>query len=329
MPVVGRAVAIFLSAFVIPSTTTETTTEDVFPQWDVAAYSESEAVELASLSTAAYCQASTVSSWSCGQPCIQGVENVRISSSRSTRAFAFVGKFHGECLVAFRGSHSSEQWASNLASMEQILLPGCSYQGEGCWVGAGFLDQYLSLRDQLRDGLAAVGCWPQSTFKEGSHVTLVGHSLGGILATLAAYDLHNLGYVAGKLYTFGQAHTGNRAFAESLWDRMRGKPFYRITRKDDPFVFMPTPGEMGLDWVHAGREIYYQGGTDEGHRVCDLKVQGDPFCAYNKSKSEVSALTAICKGMPEKCSHFLYMTPRMSFNLDDTACDRSMQITFV
>ena len=64
-----------------------------------------------------------------------------------------------------------------------------------------------------------------------------GHSLGGALATLAAYDIAHATFKEGRqpnqvVYTFGAPRTGNHAFAKEFqacvpdcWHIINGKPF--------------------------------------------------------------------------------------------------------
>lgn len=71
-------------------------------------------------------------------------------------------------------------------------------------------------------------------------VLLAGHSLGGALATLAAYDVRALGKTHGcadnvSCITFGAPRTGNHAFARDLeqmvpdcWHVINGIAFFSI-----------------------------------------------------------------------------------------------------
>ena len=53
-------------------------------------------------------------------------------------------------------------------------------------------------------------------------VILTGHSLGGALATVGAYDLRHRNYPVAAVVTFGAPSVGNAAFAESYRDATRG-----------------------------------------------------------------------------------------------------------
>lgn len=53
-------------------------------------------------------------------------------------------------------------------------------------------------------------------------VVLTGHSLGGALATVGAYDLRQRGYPVAAIVTFGAPCVGNNAFSESYCDTKLG-----------------------------------------------------------------------------------------------------------
>ena len=59
----------------------------------------------------------------------------------------------------------------------QTAIPGCP----GCLLHQGFLFDYMSLRQQMLDALAASG--------HSGTVSLAGHSLGAAVAAIAAWDL--------------------------------------------------------------------------------------------------------------------------------------------
>lgn len=91
-------------------------------------------------------------------------------------------------------------------------------------VHKGFLASYDSLRHQVfrlvdaitapKGGAAAAGA-PGTEWR----VFITGHSLGGALATLCAYELAKRGGAARQcqqltLYTFGAPRVGNKVFAD-------------------------------------------------------------------------------------------------------------------
>jgi len=91
-------------------------------------------------------------------------------------------------------------------------------------------------------------------------LTLVGHSLGGAVALLAALELHKRGMPPATVTTFGEPKVGNKGFV-ALVDAMlvsgpdaSGPSTYRrLTHVDDPVPLLPLT-EWGY-LPHAGE--YY------------------------------------------------------------------------
>lgn len=298
-----------------------------------AEFSEREAIDLAFLTTAAYCKRQSVEAWSCGQPCLSGVENVHDLANHSTGAHGYVARFRGQCLLVFRGSESAASWRKDIES--QVLTPipprlmahgSC----QNCKVGSGFLQQYLSLSPQLLAGLADLDCGDAT-----SPLMLAGHSLGGALALLASLDLLVAGFHLAKVYTFGQPRVGNHAFALAARAQLSQSslPLYRVTRADDPVVYMPERKISFEAFYHAGAEIYYsKAGTDCGadmcYTICDDAVPEDPQCSIRNGEWQVEGLVSGC-AMVWRCGHVLYFHPKKQGLMFPTACDSSIQVTII
>ena len=117
-------------------------------------------------------------------------------------------------MVVFSGTSGSslENWIHNLmATRTQANLPGMPDDAK---VHDGFYRSWTRslLQKQVTEAV-------QDILKERGvvPVLVVGHSLGGALATLCAAELmytYNLTDV--QLYTFGSPRVGNAAFAEAL-----------------------------------------------------------------------------------------------------------------
>lgn len=280
-------------------------------------YSQNEAVEFAQLSTAAYC-GSIAHGWHCGEACesVPGMSHVRTIDDEDLGAHAYVGRLREQCVLAFRGTDSLNGWAQDLASVSLVNLEGCSFRGEACRVGQGFLEDYRSLRVRIQRELAAIGCGKS----DGLLVT--GHSLGGALAALALFDLTRLGQNISKAYTFGQPRVGDAAFAGAFNAALARIPVYRVTKADDPIVYLPARDPFH----HVGREVYYAGETSEGYRVCDGSGE-DRRCQDANPTGDVAFLLAQCLS-PETCGHLNYLRPALSTHLSPATCSVSQTLVF-
>jgi len=91
------------------------------------------------------------------------------------------------------------------------------------------------------DVLPAVRAFVEAQRARGVPVYLAGHSLGGVLATLAASLVHGVA----ATYTFGAPRAGNGVFARALGDRA----LYRVVYGSDIAPSYPHPL---LGYRHGG-----------------------------------------------------------------------------
>ena len=120
--------------------------------------------------------------------------------------------------------------------------------------------------------------------KYPSHqLTLVGHSLGGAVAALAAMEFEARGWNP-KVTTFGEPRIGNQALIEYIDTKFVGKDedegflmYRRVTHVDDPVPLLPLE-EWGYK-MHAG-EVFISkpdlSPSVEDLRHCD--GDADPTC---------------------------------------------------
>ena len=91
--------------------------------------------------------------------------------------------------------------------------------------------------------------------KEPTRVHIVGHSLGGALATLAAELVAGMGVAEVLLYTFGSPRVGNRGFAEALTGSVGADNIYRVFHPADPVPMLPVFPFAHVPAGHAGYAI--------------------------------------------------------------------------
>lgn len=92
---------------------------------------------------------------------------------------------------------------------------------------------------------------------------LTGHSLGGALATLAAYDLLKKDFPLGGLYTFGQPCVGDKNFCKDFTDKAGGRAFRFVNDEDLVPRLLPWFG-----YCHCGKEYF----IDRDGKIHDTKV---------------------------------------------------------
>ena len=94
-------------------------------------------------------------------------------------------------------------------------------------------------------------------------IAIVGHSLGGAIATLAAGDIRTLGTWWSdnvELYTYGSPRVGNTATVRFLSQQStNGNKSYRVTATHDPIPRVPFTS-LGYQhtspeyWIHSHRD---------------------------------------------------------------------------
>merc|ERR1719296_149588 len=101
--------------------------------------------------------------------------------------------------------------------------------------------------------------------------------MGAAVATIAMYFLKAKGYNVLQSYNFESPRAGNAAFANAIGQAMGlAVPMYRITRGCDPVPHVPPRDTPGMDYRHAGAEVYLSGDTEESV-VC--AVDGENRCS--------------------------------------------------
>eukprot|EP00747_Dinoflagellata_sp_TGD_P170710 gnl/TRDRNA2_/TRDRNA2_202970_c0_seq1.p1 gnl/TRDRNA2_/TRDRNA2_202970_c0~~gnl/TRDRNA2_/TRDRNA2_202970_c0_seq1.p1 ORF type:complete len:439 (+),score=56.07 gnl/TRDRNA2_/TRDRNA2_202970_c0_seq1:90-1406(+) len=116
--------------------------------------------------------------------------------------------------IAFRGSCKVDNWITNFDGKLMPMEVGGPEERSGANVHRGFQEAYLSLRGgvfgMLDDSLLRL--WG-SHDQESSILALVtGHSLGGALATLAAFDLATTRGYEVRCVVWGAPRVGDAAF---------------------------------------------------------------------------------------------------------------------
>lgn len=172
-------------------------------------------------------------------------------------------------IVAFRGTYSITNTIVDLATMPQQYVPypspddggespeKPSHECTNCTVHMGFLNSWRNARDVVLPELKAL-----HEEYPSYPIHIVGHSLGGSVACLAALELKvSLGWENVVVTTYGEPRLGNyqlARFIDEAFDldgdvRLEDRMYRRVTHSNDPVPLLP-PSEWGYT-SHAG-EIF-------------------------------------------------------------------------
>ncbi|ROT40042.1 alpha/beta-hydrolase [Sodiomyces alkalinus F11] len=172
-------------------------------------------------------------------------------------------------IVAFRGTYSIANTIIDLSTMPQQYVPypspddgggkpprKPSHRCDNCTVHSGFLASWRQARDVVLPEMKAL-----RQKYPGYPIRLVGHSLGGAVAMLAALEMRvSLGWWDTVVTTFGEPRVGNQelcdyldaVFELSAADEINAaeREYRRVTHADDPVPLLP-PAEWGYS-SHGG-----------------------------------------------------------------------------
>ena len=115
--------------------------------------------------------------------------------------------------MAFRGTRNIKNWVFTNANIDMEKY-GC----KGCKVHEGFRNLYLGMKEQIILYVRSL-----KAFYSDALIVVTGHSLGGAMATLAAYDLRKL-FMPIELINFGSPRVGNKEFAAAFNTLFRPSP---------------------------------------------------------------------------------------------------------
>ncbi|GLD93593.1 hypothetical protein PINS_up002185 [Pythium insidiosum] len=183
-----------------------------------------------------------------------------------TYALVAVSASHNRLVIAFRGTTSKLNWKSNLKFHQEVLWIKSKgkVRGRTCMekvkdglakipilnmalprVHSGFWNAYASVRGELREVIRLV-----LDENPGVAVYITGHSMGGALAVLAAYDLAVNMSMKVSMFSFGGPRVGNPSFVR-LYDKCIPAS-YRVVMDGD--IVPGVPDFWGL-YQHVGTEI--------------------------------------------------------------------------
>lgn len=185
-------------------------------------------------------------------------------------------------VLAFRGTRDLKDWAADLRFFKKAIARRIR-------VHEGFLGDADSLLPRVVDYLLPSRL-PKTSCKP---LLITGHSLGGALASLAAYFLQREGFTVRGVYTFASPRVGNPGWRNAYLHSGLWPKTFRIARAGDAVPHVPGLFQPLLDgYRHVGNEILLV--QCDGCRKTDLLL--NPSRVFSFAVDEISIARALRRG---------------------------------
>jgi hypothetical protein len=183
-----------------------------------------------------------------------GFELVKTFNSTETDTQAFLARNKDYAILAFRGTSSKRDIATDAKALKSSLVEGDIHRG--------FVGAYTSIMEQIKDEIKKI---------PGLPLYITGHSLGAALATVATQYLEKEQIQGSKAplrdqiaacYTFGSPRVGDNFFAVKL-----KSPVYRVVNTTDIVTVVPL---LLMGYTHVGDERFL--GPNEGEIINGIPI---------------------------------------------------------
>jgi pimeloyl-ACP methyl ester carboxylesterase len=159
-------------------------------------------------------------------------------------------------VVSFRGSETVDTWITDY-KFDTTDSDICS----GCTAHRGFWNSWIDARDRVTPAVKEA-----STNFPDYKIGVVGHSLGGAIASFAAASLRNSGLNV-ALYNFGSPRIGGAKISNYITNQPGGN--FRFTHRNDPVPKLPL---MTMGYVHISPEYYINTPNRQDAKAGDISV---------------------------------------------------------
>ena len=228
---------------------------------------------------------SYLQSWSCRHcqnPFIKDVENIKMIDNYDMAIHAYI-LYHptsNSIIVAFRGSYNSMSWKTNFQAQKSTYSRW--KDAPNAQVHTGFYKAIESERVQLHE---TVRLYLEK--HPNANIFIVGHSLGGALATLYGIDLaltvtnwaDIILHTPIQVRAYESPRIGNPSFANAV-HTLKNLEIWRTVNEDDTIPHTPP---TWLDYQHVGTEFWIRkvghGQYKNGIWKCRSDLGEDPLCS--------------------------------------------------
>jgi triacylglycerol lipase len=202
--------------------------------------------------------------------------------------FGFVIESDRAIVLAFRGSGSAMDWVSDFISQQVPFKPVKT----SCQSHKGFTDIYMTCQQAVRSIVHMTD--------PDKPLFITGHSLGGALATLAAFDI---GTNTGRepiVYTYGSPRVGDVKFARTynrtIKQHWRVQNEYDIVPHLPPLVYRQPKTRNIFYYMHVKGEVKrsFRMGSVSGNHVLSSYFA-------DLSREDPAYAAMLCEGPPGWC----------------------------
>jgi len=193
--------------------------------------------------------------------------------------------------LVFRGTQmkSVANWIENLHVSQDLYI--CLFS-ERCCHHCKIHTGFLNMLEWIEDKLHASDYW-KKFIDENKKINIIGHSLGGALATIVSvhylntYEHWNPDNV--HVYTFGSPRVGNLNFSMYFDKNIKNK--YRVVNRYDIIPHLP-PNIKFLDhfpeYIHVGNEYWINNNFIKLCTNTSNEYNEDFSCSFNAEKTLLS-----------------------------------------
>lgn len=164
---------------------------------------------------------------------------VKVVDPKDSRMYAFIFYNDEIACFAFSGTYAKQQWYSNLKI--DLVKPESLTDNPNVKVHGGYYEIYKSIRDELQS-------WWSKNKSGKKALFITGHSLGGAISTLCAFDFaQNIGTKIVH-YAMSSPRVGNVEFSE-LFDQVSPHSI-RVYNTEDIVTSLPPAVWNGNHYQH-------------------------------------------------------------------------------
>lgn len=155
--------------------------------------------------------------------------------------YIFWSKCNKWAVFSFTGTFYISEWQSDIDYVQVAPTKLNNYQ-DGVLVHRGFYNIYLSIRDKIWNWFND-NPWVENIF-------ITGHSLGGALSTLCAYDFATSNPIH---YSFAAPRSGNSIYANIFNEILPTS--IRVNNTEDIIPALPPSDFNGYNYCHTAQNV--------------------------------------------------------------------------